>query len=159
MVAAEGRILATVNDVKFTSSWSVSSQTTYNCRADNDAGVKFALPLIRRYHLSTTKLTTGVSVQNITGNQIQVSMEIYNWDGTRLTNSDPTPQTIPPYGTVSFFQGDLKNLPAIPSDQGGYGWHGSAILNAGGAVVVLVNDEGFGSTKIDLGNYEGILMP
>jgi hypothetical protein len=163
LVSTGGPILAVVNDVIFASNWKADTQGTYNCLTENDAGAQFALPSIRKYHLQTTKLTTGVSIQNITGNSVQVGMEIYNHDGARMASADPAPITIPAYGSGNFYQGDLTNVPTGSSSvPGGYGWFGSAILKVntqGGKVVVLVNDQGFGTTKIDSANYEGLLLP
>ena len=153
-------VLAVVNDTKFGTSWSVQSQTSYNCMTLSNAGNTFALPLVRRYHTSTTKLTTGIQIQNTSGSDVTVTLEIYNWDGTRQAASDPVSITIPPNGSGNFWNGNLKNLPTVPPSAGGSGWYGSAILKAtGGAVVVVVADEGYGSKAVDSANYEGLRMP
>jgi hypothetical protein len=158
--STQGNFLAVVNDVMFASNWIATSQSTYNCLTSNNSGVKFALPLIRKYHTSNMKLTTGISVQNVTGNPVEVSLDIYNHDGSPLPAAKPANITIPAFGSGNFFQGDLQNLPALPNNQAG--WYGSAVLNvvtSGGSIVVLVNDAGFGSKKMDGANYEGLLMP
>jgi hypothetical protein len=153
-------ILAVVNDTLFGAGWATKSQTTYNCMSSSSAGLNFALPLLRRYHTSSTKLTTGIQIQNTSGNQVTVSLEIYNWDGTRQSASDPTPIVIPPYGSGNFWNGYLKNLPTVPPSYGGYGWYGSGILRAnGGNVITVVNDSGYGSKAVDAANYEGLVMP
>lgn len=159
--STSGSFLAVVNDTKFASNWSTTSQSTYNCLNLSNAGTQFALPLIRKYHLSSTKLTTGVQIQNVSGGTVTVSMDIYNWDGTRLSSADPADVTIGPYGSGNFWQGNLTNVPTVPSSQGGYGWYGSAILTISGTgdVVAVVNDEGFGATKVDTANYEALLLP
>jgi hypothetical protein len=153
-------VLAVVNDTKFGTSWSVQSQTTYNCLALNSAGATFALPLLRRFHTSSTRLTTGIQIQNTSGSNVTVSIELYNWDGSRQAASDPAPIIIPPYGSGNFWNGSLINLPTVPPDYGGSGWYGSGILKAtGGNVVLVVNDEGNGSKAVDSANYEGLKMP
>ncbi len=159
-IVANQPILAVVNDTLFGAAWSTKSQTTYNCLGTSSAGLKFALPLLRRYHISSTKLTTGIQIQNTSGNQVSVSLQLYNWDGTPQSASNPAPIVIPPYGSGNFWNGSLTGLPTVPPSAGGYGWYGSGILQAsGGSVIVVVNDSGFGSKAIDAANYEGLVMP
>jgi hypothetical protein len=152
-------VLAVVNDTKFGTSWSVQSQSTYNCFTSSKSGITFALPLVRRYHVSSTKLTTGIQIQNTTASSVNVTLELYNWDGTRQSASDPAMITIPANGSGNYWNGNLTGLPTVPPSAGGYGWYGSAILRATGNVVVVVSDEGYGATKVDSANYEGLLMP
>jgi hypothetical protein len=159
-IEADQPILAVVNDTVFGAGWAVKAQSTYNCSNASSSGLNFALPLLRRYHTSSTKLTTGIQIQNTSGNQVTVSLELYNWDGTRQSASDPTPIVIPPYGSGNFWNGYLTNLPTVPPAYGGYGWYGSGILKAsGGSVIVVVNDSGNGSKAVDSANYEGLVMP
>jgi hypothetical protein len=153
-----GDILAVVNDTLFGANWAVRSQSTYNCSVADDAGTEFALPLVRRFHLAATRLTTGIQVQNTTGSPVTVSMELYNWNGTRQAASDPASITIPANGSGNFWSGDWTGLPTVPTEAGGSGWYGSAILRATGDVVVVVSDEGFGTTAVDSANYNGLVM-
>lgn len=162
LASTGGPILAVVNDNTFASNWSTNTQTTYNCLTQANAGSTFAMPLIRKKHLNSTRLTTGVNIQNTTGSAVEVAMEIYNYDGARLASADPAPKTIPAYGSGNFYQGDLVNVPTVPSDLGGYGWFGSAIVKVntpGGTIVLMASDEGTGTTKVDSANYEGLLLP
>jgi hypothetical protein len=151
-------ILAVVNDTVFGANWAVQSQSTYNCASADEAGTQFALPLVRRFHLAATRLTTGIQVQNTTSSPVTVSMDLYNWDGTRQAASDPADVVIPANGSANFWGGDWTNLPTVPPSAGGSGWYGSAILTANGNVVVVVSDEGFGNTAVDSANYNGLMM-
>jgi hypothetical protein len=160
--STSGTFLAVVNDTVFATNWIPTSGTTYNCLTTTNSGTKFALPLVRKNHVSNLKLTTGTAIQNVTGNPITVSMDIYNYDGTALPAAKPADITIPAYGSGNFYQGNLVNVPTVPANQGGFGWYGSAVVTVqtpGGAVVVLVNDAGNGTKKVDAANYEGLLMP
>jgi hypothetical protein len=157
-ISASADILAVVNDTLFGNNWAVRSQSTYNCSIVDDAGTQFALPLVRRYHLAATRLTTGIQVQNTTDSQVTVSMELYNWDGTRQAASDPASITIPANGSGNFWSGNWTGLPTVPPSAGGSGWYGSAILKATGNVVVVVSDEGYGTTAVDSANYNGLVM-
>ena len=156
--ATGGNVLAVVNDTMFGANWAVRSQSSYNCSTADEAGTQFALPLVRRYHLAATRLTTGIQVQNTTGSPVTVSMDLYNWDGTRQAASDPADITIPANGSGNFWSGNWTNLPTVPPAAGGSGWYGSAILTATGNVVVVVSDEGFGNTAVDSANYNGLVM-
>jgi hypothetical protein len=151
-------ILAVVNDTVFGANWAVQSQSTYNCASGDEAGTRFALPLVRRFHLAATRLTTGIQVQNTTNAPVTVSMDLYNWDGTRQAASDPADIVIPANGSANFWGGNWANLPTVPPSAGGSGWYGSAILTATGNVVVVVSDEGFGNTAVDSANYNGLMM-
>jgi hypothetical protein len=153
-------VLAVANDTLFGSGWSVQAQSSYNCMTDAEAGTDFALPLVRKYHLADTKLTTGIQIQNVSGSSVTVSLDLTNWDGTSQSSSNPTPIVIPAYGSGNFWNGFLTGLPTVPPSYGGSGWFGSAILSAtGGNVVVVVSDEGYGTTAVDSANYNGLLMP
>lgn len=168
-IVASGAVLATVNDVLFGSGWTVQQQSTYNCATSLEAGDHIALPLIRKKHLSSAKLTTGVQIQNTCNNRISVQMQVFNWDGTRQAASDPAPLVIPAYGSGNLYQDFLTNLPTVPPSQGGFGWYGSAQLIVTpldsatcGNVVVQVSDENFPgpvSLKFDSANYMGLLFP
>jgi hypothetical protein len=156
--AGGANVLAVVNDTVFGANWAVQSQSTYNCASADEAGTQFALPLVRRYHLAATRLTTGIQVQNTTSAPVTVSMDLYNWDGTRQAASDPADIVIPANGSANFWGGHWTNLPTVPPAAGGSGWYGSAILTATGNVVVVVSDEGFGNTAVDSANYNGLMM-
>jgi hypothetical protein len=152
-------IMAVVNDSLFGAGWAVRSQSTYNCASAADAGTQFALPLVRSNHLAATRLTTGIQVQNTGATPVTVSMDLYNWDGTRQAASDPADIVIPANGSGNFWSGIWTGLPTVPASAGGFGWYGSAILRAtGGNVVVVVSDEGYGTTAVDSANYNGLMM-
>lgn len=152
-----GNALAVVNDTKFGAGWAVKAQSTYNCGTSTDAGTSFALPLVRRYHLASTKLTTGIQIQNTGGTQITASLSLVNWDGSAQAASNPTAITIPANGSGNFWNGNLTGLPTVPASAGGSGWYGSAILTVtGGSAVVVVSDEGYGATAVDSANYNGL---
>jgi hypothetical protein len=156
-VTADGNLLGTVNDTKFGSGWSVLAQSTYNGATSVDAGTKFALPLVRRFHLSTTQLTTGIQIQNVSNSTITAHLDLTNWDGTSQSASNPPDLTIAPYASGNYWNGNITGLPTVPQAAGGYGWYGSAVLTiTGGTAVVVVSDEGYGSTAIDSANYNGI---
>jgi hypothetical protein len=153
-----GTALAVVNDTFFQAGWAVKAQGSYNCATAADAGTKFALPLLRRYHLSSTKLTTGINIQNISATPITVTLTLSNWDGTAVpTGSNPAAIVIPANGSGVLWNGSLTGLPTVPANLGGSGWFGSGVLTiTGGQAVVEVSDEGFGSTAVDLANYMGL---
>jgi hypothetical protein len=157
--ATGGNILAVVNDTTFGNGWSVEAQSTYNCATAANAGQEFALPLVRRFHLQDTQLTTGIQIQNTTGGPVTVSLDLVNWDGTSQSSSNPDDIVIPPNGSGNFWNGNLTGLPTVPPEFGGYGWFGSAVLSADGDVVVVVSDEGFGSTAVDSANYNALNIP
>lgn len=159
LTATGGDVLAVVNDTLFGNSWAVNAQSTYNCGTTLDKGQDFALPLVRSFHLAATKLTTGIQIQNTTSGPVTVSLDLVNWDGTSQSTSNPADIIIPANGSGNFWNGSLAGLPTVPPDAGGYGWYGSAILSATGDVVVVVSDEGFGSTAVDSANYNGLLIP
>jgi hypothetical protein len=153
---ADGDILAVVNDTVFGGGWVTEKQSSYNCATAAGADSTFALPLVRQYHLAAERLTTGISIQNISGSSVTASVDVYNWDGTRQAASDPADITIPAYGSGNFWEGFWTNLPTVPPDLGGSGWFGSAVVTiTGGEAVVLVDDQGFGSVAIDSANYNG----
>ncbi len=154
-IEASAPVLAVVNDTLYGAGWAVQSQSTYNCATAAEAGVKFALPLVRRYHLADTQLTTGIQVQNTSGSAATVSIALTNWDGTAqsVTHSD---LSVPAYGSGNFWQGSLSGLPTVPPEAGGHGWYGSAVIESDQPIVVVVSDEGFGQTAVDSANYGGI---
>lgn len=159
-ISASGPVLATVNDTKFGAGWSVLAQSTYNSATSADAGTLFALPLVRRFHLSGPQLTTGIQIQNISASSVTVHLGLTNWDGTSQSASNPPDIIIPANGSGNFWNGSLTGLPTVPPEAGGYGWYGSAVLTAtGGNITVVVSDEGFGSTAVDSANYNGIKIP
>ena len=144
-------ILAVVNDTWFNANWSAKSQSTYNCVSASKAGAKFGLPLVRKFHLSGPRLTTGIIVQNVSNAQVTVSLELYDPNGSRVTNAEPAAFTIDALGSASLWNGSLQNV---------NNWYGAAILKVtGGNVVVVVSDEGYGSTAVDSANYNALLMP
>lgn len=154
-----GTVQAVVNDTKFGAGWAVEAQSTYNCASTTDAGMSFALPLVRRYHLASTRLTTGIQIQNLTGSDVTVSLDLFNWDGTSQAASNPPDVVVPANGSGNFWQGTLSGLPTVPPELGGSGWFGSAILTANGDIVAVVSDEGYGATAVDSANYNTLLMP
>lgn len=154
-IEATAPVLAVVNDTLFGAGWAVQSQSTYNCAPVEEAGTKFALPLVRRFHLADTRLTTGIQVQNTTANAATVSITFTNWDGTAQSITHPD-LTVPAYGSGNFWQGDLTGLPTVPPAAGGFGWYGSAVIESTEPIVVVVSDEGFGPTAVDSANYNGI---
>lgn len=153
-----GTALAVVNDSLFGAGWAVQNQSTYNCATASDAGTKFAMPLVRKDHVSNMRLTTGIQIQNTTGSDVTVNLELTNWDGTSQAASNPPALTIPAYGSGNLWQGSLTSLPTVPANQGGYGWYGSATLTATGNVVLVVNDaNNTGYTKAaDSANYNAL---
>ena len=157
-LSASGKILAVVNDTLFNSSYSVLQQGTYNCTTAADAGNKFALPLVRSGHLSNTRLTTGIQIQNVGPGSATVSIVYKNWDGT-AQSATHTNLTIAEGGSGNFYTGALSGLPTVPSNLGGFGWFGSAVVSStGGKIVVVVSDEtGPGATtSADRANYNAI---
>ena len=156
-ISATGPLLAVVNDTRFGAGWAVLAQSTYNCATGPDAGTKFALPLVRRFHLADTKLTTGIQIQNTSASQVTVHLDLTNWDGTSQAASNPPDVVIPAFSSGNYWNGNLTGLPTVPPAFGGSGWFGSAILTAtGGNVVVVVSDEGFGTTAVDSANYNAL---
>jgi len=158
-ISADGGLMAVVNDTVFGAGWSVKNAGTYNCVAAEAGGTSFALPLVRSFHLSNVKLTTGIQIQNLTGEAVTVHLELFNWDGTSQSASNPPDVVIPAYGSGNYWNGNLTGLPTVPPGAGGYGWYGSAVLTSTGAVVAVVNDSGFGQTLVDAANYNALKMP
>lgn len=154
VLSSDQPVLAVVNDTEFGAGYSVKGQSTYNCAPASKVGTKHFLPLLRRYHLASTKLTTGVQVLNVTGSQIDVSLDLTNWDGTAAP--DPASKTAGANGAANFFGGDWTGLPTVPPELGGSGWFGSGVLTCTADCIVLVSDEGFGATAVDRANYVGI---
>jgi len=155
-ISATGDLLAVVNDTVFGNGWSVEAAATYNCGTAADAAQTFALPLVRSFHLQTVQLTTGIQIQNTTGSDVTVSLDLINWDGTSQAASNPPDVVVPAYGSGNYWNGTLTGLPTVPPDAGGYGWYGSAVLTATGNVVVVVDDQGFGATAVDSADYNGL---
>ena len=158
-ITATGDVLAVVNDTLFGSGWSTESQSSYNCFNTSDAGLTFALPLVRRYHVSSTMLTTGIQIQNTSGSTATVNLDLYNWDGTSQSASNPSALTIPANGSGNFWCGSFTGLPTVPPALGGSGWFGSAVLTSDQPVVAVVSDEGYGATAVDSANYGALLIP
>ena len=137
-------ILAQVNDTVFGASWALLAQSSYNCVTLADAGSQFALPLIRKNHTATQKLTTGVNIQNTSNSQVTVSMTFKNGWGTydsyvpSNAGDKVTTCVIPALGSCVLWTGSLPaDAPVSPSS----GWFGSAVLTAsGGQVAVLITD-------------------
>ncbi len=158
--AVGGSLMAVVNDTLFGTGWSVKNASTYNCASSDGGGTTFALPLVRRYHLSNVKLTTGIQIQNLSNSQVTVHLSLFNWDGTSQSASNPPDVVIGPNGSGNYWNGDLTGLPTVPANAGGYGWYGSAILTAtGGNIIAVVNDSGFGATLVDSANYNALKIP
>lgn len=151
------KVLAVVNDTEFGPSYRVLSQGSYNCVPKSAASTKHFLPLLRRYHLQSTRLTTGVQVMNVGNVNNTISLDLIDWDGTNAP--DPNPRTINGIGGVNFFGGNWTGLRTVPSSLGGFGWYGSGVVNCTSPCVVFVSDEGFGSTRVDRANYIGISGP
>ena len=147
-------IVAVVNDSEFGSGFSVKGQSTYNCVPVTDAGKTHFLPLLRRNHLPTTKLTTGVQVLNVTANAGTATLSLVNFDGAALPN--PIAKPFGANGAANFFGGDWPDLPTVPDSLGGFGWYGSGKIVCTENCIVIVSDEGFGSTAVDRANYVGI---
>ena len=155
-ITATGDVLAVVNDSLYGAGWAVKAQSTYNCATAAEAGTKFALPLVRRFHLSTTKLTTGMQIQNTSDQPATVSIELTNWDGTSQSASNPADIVIQAHGSGNHWQGNLTGLPTVPSSAGGYGRYGSAVVTSNQPVVIVVSDEGYGATAVDSANYNAL---
>jgi len=155
-----GEGMAVVNDTKFGAGWAVKTQSSYNCVPAIEGGTKFALPLVRSFHLSGQKLTTGITFQNMTNNPVTVSFQLFNYDGSSQPCSPANLCTnipIPANGSANVWSGFWTGLPTVPPSQGGYGWYGSAIVTAtGGNITVEVSDEGYGSVAVDSANYIGL---
>jgi hypothetical protein len=147
-------IVAVVNDTQFGGGFSVKGQSTYNCVPVTDAGKTHFLPLLRKFHLSNTKLTTGVQVLNVTGSAGSATLSLVNFDGNALPN--PITKPFGANGAANFFGGDWPNLPTVPPALGGSGWYGSGKITCTQDCVVIVSDEGFGATAVDRANYVGI---
>ena len=81
-ISSNTKLLAVVNDTLFTfGTFDIQKQSTYNCATDADSGNKFALPLVRKEHLATQKLTTGVQILNVGPGSATVSIAFKNYDG------------------------------------------------------------------------------
>jgi hypothetical protein len=152
------KVLAVVNDTEFGRSYSVLSQGSYSCVPKSAASTKHFLPLLRSYHLQSTRLTTGVQVMNVGNVSNTISLDLIDWDGTDHAR-DPNPITINGIGGVNFFGGNWTGLRTVPSSLGGFGWYGSGVVNCTSPCVVFVSDEGFGRTQVDRANYIGIPGP
>jgi hypothetical protein len=148
-------IVAVVNDTQFGSSFAVKGQSTYNCVPVTDSGKTHFLPLLRKYHLADTKLTTGVQVLNVTGTAGSATLSLVNFDGTALPASTVT-KNFAANGAANFFGGDWAGLPTVPPSLGGSGWYGSGKITCTQDCVVIISDEGFGATAVDRANYIGI---
>ena len=147
-------IVAVVNDTQFGSGFSVKGQATYNCVPVSDSGQTHFLPLLRRFHLSNTKLTTGVQVLNVTGTPGTATLSLVNFDGAALPN--PITKGFGANGAANFYGGDWPDLPTVPPSLGGFGWYGSGKITCTQACIVIVSDEGTGATAVDRANYVGI---
>lgn len=156
-------LLAVVNDSTLNASWGVDKQSTYNAATSDDAGTKFALPLVRGGFLDGWFLTTGVQVQNTTSSDITCSIT-YNasTDGNEYAGKQN--QTITANGALNFYQGAGATTETIGTLEGVPGWYGSAIVDCSGNVVLVVDDSnglnlesGAGATVVvDSANYNGL---
>ncbi len=153
-ITSDKPVVAVVNDTEFGANYSVKGQSTYNCVPSSGVGKKHFLPLVRKFHLADTKLTTGVQVMNVTNQSNTVTLNLANWDGTDAT--DPAAQTASANGAVNFFGGSWTGLPTVPPELGGSGWFGSGVITCTQDCVVIVSDEGFGTKAVDRANYIGI---
>lgn len=157
-ISSNTKLLAVVNDTLFTfGTFNIEKQSTYNCATDADAGNKFALPLVRKEHLASQKLTTGVQILNVGPGSANVSITFKNFDGTSLTIGGQDALTIPEGGSGNFYQGNMTGQPTVPPELGGAGWFGSSVVSStGGKIVILVNDFAFGAANVDSANYNAI---
>lgn len=158
VLVSDQPIVAVVNDTEFGAGFSVKGQSTFNCVAASSAGKTHYLPLLRRFHLNSTKLTTGVQVLNVTGSAGTATLSLVNFDGNDASAPDPAAKNMGANGAANFFGGDWTGLPTVPANLGGSGWFGSGKITCSQDCIVIVSDEGFGATKVDRANYIGILQ-
>ena len=151
---------AVVNDTLFDNGWPVLQQTTYSCTPASEAATSLALPMVNRFLHSTTRLTTGIMIQNTTASEITASLAFKNWDGTSASVTGQDPISIPPFGSGNFWQGLAQGFPTVPSSIADSGWLGSAVLTCTGACVALLNEQGNGGSQTaDAANYEARPIP
>jgi hypothetical protein len=154
VITSPSPVLAMVTDALYGAGWSTQQQSSYNCQGAGDAGAVLAMPLLRNAHMTGPKLTTGVQIQNISGVQITVALELYNSDGTRRQASEPAPIVLPANGSGNFYSGNFPNTT---------NWVGSGILRVtagAGTIVAVVNDANAWNATVatDSANYTAMKM-
>jgi hypothetical protein len=154
--AGSVNVLAVVNDTLFGNGFATLRQSTYNSLTGDQAGTRFALPLVRSQHVGGPQYTTGIQIQNTTGDSGQVRLIITGYDNT---TADTITGSIDADGTLNFYQGDVPDLfPDVPPELGGSGWFGSAIVDSDVPVVMVVDDNNFISVvdTTDSANFTGL---
>lgn len=149
-------VLAVVNDTFFGQNFAVQRQSTYNSQTSNDAGTRFAIPLVRAFHLAQEQYTTGVQVQNTTASPANVTLTITGYNNQ---TADPIARQIAANGALNFYQGDIPDaFEDVPPELGGTGWFGSAIITSDQPIVLLVNDDKFPSAprQVDSANFTAL---
>lgn len=164
-------LIGVVQDVSFNADWSTANQANYNIVTAAQAGTEFAVPMARA---NWAKRVTGVQVQNITPQEIEVQIT-YSVNGynsatgrfdAQLPQAPPLKKTVAPFGAANLYQGDPTEMAKYPSglnapeDWGLEGWFGSAIVKVntpGGKIVALVNDAGYNAPG-DNANFNAIKL-
>jgi hypothetical protein len=151
-------VLAVVNDTLFGGSFSIQRQSTYNGLTGDQAGTRFALPLVRSRHVTGPEYTTGIQVQNTSGNAGNVTVTITGYNNETQTIG---PSSIAANGALNFYQGDAdvqEFFDDVPADLGGFGWFGSAIVTSDVPIVMVVDDNNFVTVTAttDSANFTGL---
>lgn len=123
----------------------------YNAVSEDHASTLHALPLVRRAHTKSMRMTTGVQVMNASPSETaSVSLELFDSSGSPIEGCGSGCRArIPPLESGTFYPG-ANGLLALPS-----GSYGSALVRSDQAVTVIVQDASELGT-IDASTYSAI---
>lgn len=160
-IESDVKLVGSVQDAVFsfeegtTTPVSVTLQGIFNLAVQEESGTQFALPLVRSYHMTSEKLTTGVQIQNVSPVKATVAITYFVGDESKMGDN----VSVLPGGSANIYQGDAeiaKLFPEFPPENGG--WYGSAIVTSDQPVILFVNDASGPDAEFsyDQGNYMGI---
>lgn len=161
-IESDVKLVGSVQDAVFsfeegtTKPVSVAVQGIFNLAVQEDSATRFALPLVRSFHMTSEKLTTGVQIQNVSSVEATVAITYFVQNESRRGKD----VFVPPEGSANIYQGDyeIANLfspELLPELEG---WYGSAIVTSDQPVILFVNDASgpYAEFSYDRGNYMGI---
>jgi hypothetical protein len=155
-------LFGVVNDSRLGADYNPYSQSTSNVATAEDAGTRFAVPLVRAsFPAIINSLTTGINVMNTTSSQAVVSItySVSQEDGS-VKSVTGTGVTVAANGSGNMYQGTDKAAGGNSIPSLGDGWYGSAIIESTQPIVVLVDDASdFGApVPLDAANYGALKL-
>jgi hypothetical protein len=154
-------LFGVINDSRLGADFNPYSQSTNNLGTADDAGTRFAVPLVRASFPTPNFLTTGINVMNTSSSNADVSITyaVSRDDGSTDTVQGTGVTGVAPNGSGNMYQGTDKDAGGVSIPDLG-GWYGSAIIESTQPIIVLVDDasDPGAPTPLDAANYGALKL-